>query len=309
MGSDPAFDVADMREGAVPSHLQFRRNQPVFGIGGVILPESPVGGVAGSFQIAAEGVPDLVAATGCLRLGLGGGGNDGLYGGSETDLLIGGDGDDLINGGTEADTMAGDAGNDKFIVDNLSDVVVESIGKGTADRVYASVSYQLASGEEIEILNTSSNGGVGAINLVSNGFVQTIVGNAGANILNGLGGADTMQGLGGDDKYHIDNANDVVVEAVAGGTDRVYTSASYSLDGDHGPASMERASMATRSWPVWSAAGAAAASARCDTREPSAIAAAAGPRAGSRSPRPGLRRPQPRPGRCQLLRRAGFQPI
>ncbi|EHK55672.1 hypothetical protein [Allomesorhizobium alhagi] len=31
--------------------------------------------VPGSFQIAAEGVPDLVAATGCLRLGLGGGSN------------------------------------------------------------------------------------------------------------------------------------------------------------------------------------------------------------------------------------------
>src|SRR5919106_110343 len=75
MGSDPAFDVADMREGAVPSHLQFRRNQPVFGIGGVILPESPVSGVAGSLQIAVESVPDLVAATGCLRLGLGGGSN------------------------------------------------------------------------------------------------------------------------------------------------------------------------------------------------------------------------------------------
>lgn len=56
-------------------NLQFRRNQPVFGIGGIILPESSVGGVAGSFPIAAEGVPDLVAVTGCLRLGLGGGSN------------------------------------------------------------------------------------------------------------------------------------------------------------------------------------------------------------------------------------------
>src|SRR5882724_2742697 len=73
MRGDPAFDITDMREGAVPPHLQFRRDQPVLGIGGVILPESPVGGVVGSFQIAAESVSDLVAATGCLHLGLGGG--------------------------------------------------------------------------------------------------------------------------------------------------------------------------------------------------------------------------------------------
>jgi hypothetical protein len=43
MRGDLALDLIDMREGAVPSHLQFRRDQTVFGIGGVILTEGPVG--------------------------------------------------------------------------------------------------------------------------------------------------------------------------------------------------------------------------------------------------------------------------
>ncbi len=95
---------------------------------------------------------------------------------------------------------------------------------------YASVSYQLAAGAEVEILNTSSNGGTAAINLVGNNVVQNIIGNAGNNIINGLGGADTMQGLGGNDRYHVDNSADTVVEAVGAGTsDQVRTSVNYSL--------------------------------------------------------------------------------
>jgi Ca2+-binding RTX toxin-like protein len=159
----------------------------------------------------------------------GGGGNDDLNGGSGHDVLTGGDGDDLLNGGTENDTVYGGAGNDKFIVDNAADFVVELIGEGTVDRVYASVSNQLLAEAEVEILNTASNGGVGAINLVGNEFAQTIIGNAGANIINSLGGVDTMQGLGGNDKYYVDNSADVVVEAVGGGSDRAYASANYSL--------------------------------------------------------------------------------
>jgi Ca2+-binding RTX toxin-like protein len=125
--------------------------------------------------------------------------------------------------------MTGGLGSDKFIVDNSADVIVEAVGGGS-DRVYASVSYRLAASAEVEILNTSSNGGTAAINLVGNNFAQTIIGNAGANIINGLGGIDTMHGLGDNDKYYVDNAADVIVEATAGGSDRVYTSVNYSLD-------------------------------------------------------------------------------
>ena len=59
--------------------------------------------------------------------------------------------------------------------------------------------------------------------------MPTHIGNAGANSLDGKGGADTMQGLGGNDIYLVDNAADAVIEAVGGGSDRSFTSVSYTL--------------------------------------------------------------------------------
>jgi Ca2+-binding RTX toxin-like protein len=157
-----------------------------------------------------------------------GSGDDTIVGTAGANVIQSGEGNDSLDGRGGADTLAGGGGNDTYRVDNASDKITEAAGGGS-DRVYASVSYQLAAGAEVEILNTSSNGGTGAINLVGNNFVQTIVGNAGNNIINGLGGADLMQGLGGNDRYHVDNSADIIVEVAGGGSDRVLTSVNYSL--------------------------------------------------------------------------------
>ncbi len=151
-----------------------------------------------------------------------------LTGNEFANSLTGNAGANVLNGAGGADTMSGLVGNDAYAVDNALDQVIEAVGGGT-DRVYASVSYVLAVGQEIETLSTNNNAGLAAINLKGNGFANALIGNAGANVLNGAGGIDTMTGLGGNDSYAVDNALDQVIEAVGGGTDRVYASVSYTL--------------------------------------------------------------------------------
>ncbi len=119
---------------------------------------------------------------------------DTLTGNQASNTLTGGGGDDRLNGGTGADTTNGGAGNDWHWVDNAADVVIDAAGQGTADRVFAYVSYTLAAAAEIEILSTAVQGASTAINLTGNDFGQTIGGNNGNNTLNGAGGDDSLYG-------------------------------------------------------------------------------------------------------------------
>ena len=80
-----------------------------------------------------------------------------------------------------------------FIVDNAADRVFEA-GPGNRHRL-TSVSFALAAGQHIEVLSTTSQTGIGAINLSGNELAQRINGNNGANIINGGGGNDIISGL------------------------------------------------------------------------------------------------------------------
>lgn len=62
MGRNPAFDFGDAGKRLVPASLEFAGDQAVGWIGGVILPEGAVGGVAGRFEITVESLTRLVAA-------------------------------------------------------------------------------------------------------------------------------------------------------------------------------------------------------------------------------------------------------
>ncbi|MDP5281080.1 calcium-binding protein [Sphingomonas sp. DG1-23] len=144
------------------------------------------------------------------------------------DTLNGLGGGDSLDGGTGADTMSGGLGDDTYHIDSAGDMIVEIAGEGY-DTAYTRVSYTLAAGVSVDLLRTYGSSTTAAINLTGNALAQTLVGNAAANMLDGKGGADTMWGYGGDDSYHIDNAGDLIVEAVGEGYDTAYTHVSYTL--------------------------------------------------------------------------------
>ncbi|HEV7659769.1 MAG TPA: Calx-beta domain-containing protein [Allosphingosinicella sp.] len=151
-----------------------------------------------------------------------------LTGNEIGNVVLGNQGINILDGGAGADTLVGYGGNDVYYVDNASDAIVEAAGAGF-DVVYASVSYTLTVGAEVEWLSTSAAYGTGAINLTGNEYGNTILGNEGANILNGAGGADLLAGFGGNDTYFLDTAADLVAEGAGAGFDAIYTSASYVL--------------------------------------------------------------------------------
>ena len=151
-----------------------------------------------------------------------------LTGNGINNTLTGNAGANSLNGLGGIDTMSGLGGNDHYIVDSIADILIESAGGGN-DRVFASVSYVLSAGQEIETLTTTNGAGTASINLTGNAINNTITGNAGINILQGGGGNDTMSGLAGNDTYIVDGVGDVVIEAAGGGADRVLTTATYIL--------------------------------------------------------------------------------
>src|SRR5262249_13147774 len=110
--------------------------------------------------------------------------NNRKSGGKGNDTLSGGAGDDCLEGGAGADTMAGGTGNDTYIVDNASDQVSEAVGEGS-DNVYASVSWSMAAGQEIEYLRASGAGATSGVILTGNEFNNSLLGGSGNDTLNG----------------------------------------------------------------------------------------------------------------------------
>ncbi len=129
------------------------------------------------------------------------GGNDHLNGLGGADHLDGGAGNDTLSGGT---------GNDWYFVNTQADVIIETAGQGTADRVWASASFALAVDDDIEILSTVNAALSTVIHLTGNGLAQTIIGNMAANQLIGLGGNDKLNGMEGADTLNGGTGNDVL---------------------------------------------------------------------------------------------------
>ena len=111
-----------------------------------------------------------------------------LNGQAGNDKLIGGGGDDTLTGGSGVDTMIGGLGNDSYFVENVGDVVTETLNQGT-DTVSSRLAYTLPANLENLILT-----GTLAINGTGNNLTNIIIGNTAANQLDGGLGDDTLDG-------------------------------------------------------------------------------------------------------------------
>jgi Ca2+-binding RTX toxin-like protein len=159
-------------------------------------------------------------------------GNSSLSGGLGNDTITGGTGNDTLVGGGDIDSMKGGQGNDSYSVDSASDYVMDEFFNGGTDTVTSSVNYalQFLDGTTLKsrwvenlILTGTATDGTG------NSSRNMITGNGNANKLDGGTSGDTLIGSTGNDTYYVDDDEDVVVEAVGEGTDKVIASASYSL--------------------------------------------------------------------------------
>ena len=152
-------------------------------------------GYGGTDQLSAgDGADQLFGDEGADEL-IGGEGNDQLAGGADDDVLEGEIGADLLDGGPGADVMVGGLDNDTYVVDSITDVVVENADEGT-DTVQSAVSYALPSNVE-NVLFT----GTDAVIATGNELDNVITGTSGDDRLAGGLGNDTLIGGAGNDDY------------------------------------------------------------------------------------------------------------
>jgi Ca2+-binding RTX toxin-like protein len=186
--------------------------------------------VAGvDFTLAAE--VEVLELSGAARRGTGNAG---------ANRLLGTDGADTLDGAAGADTLAGGGGDDTYVLDSAADSVTEAPGGGF-DLVRAGFDYVLGAEVEALVLTGAARhgtghagdnllgGGTGNDLLEGLGGADTLDGAGGADTLDGGVGADSMAGGAGNDRYLVEDAGDVALEAAGGGADTVVATVDYVL--------------------------------------------------------------------------------
>jgi Ca2+-binding RTX toxin-like protein len=185
-----------------------------------------------------------LAGNDTLRGGLG---NDTLAGGTGNDNILAGDGNDVINYsvGDGVDSWDGGAGLDRLnvngtIAPNILNVIYNgSVLTSVSGSTMVNVEQFVADlGAGIDTLNYSTTSAV-TVNLglgTASGFtriigIENVLGGSGNDTLVGAAGViNSLNGAAGNDTYVVQEAGDIVTEAVGGGIDEVRSSGtSYTL--------------------------------------------------------------------------------
>lgn len=230
---------------AVPTGLSYVAN---FSLTGQAIDPTPAGfgndnlsGGAGNDTLFGGAAGDILDGGDNVDLLFGGAGNDILDGGLFKDRSWGGAGDDTFRWSADhfGDDINGDSGNDTLDLslrtDNLGFTVnlTTQTGGFTNNTFGSNGTYSVRSVEHVTGTSAGDNltGDFGFNRLNGGGGNDTLSGAQGDDTLNGGTGNDTMTGGTGNDLYFVDSANDVIVEAAAGGGtgDMVRTTVSYTL--------------------------------------------------------------------------------
>ncbi|MEQ1950780.1 calcium-binding protein [Mesorhizobium sp. CN2-181] len=130
-----------------------------------------------------------------------------LTGNKLSQEIVGNAGENTLkDGGGAADVLRGLGGDDTYLVYSVGTTVIESAAQGALDKLLTNIDYALGAGVHVEQLATTSGAGVSGIDLTGNEIAQTVIGNAGSNILDGKEGSDSLSGLSGMDFFVFSTA-------------------------------------------------------------------------------------------------------
>ncbi|MCU0089894.1 M10 family metallopeptidase C-terminal domain-containing protein [Pseudomonas koreensis] len=209
--------------------------------GDIVIENSEVGG--GTDTVKTSISYSLVANVENIELT--GSGNLNANGNALNNVMTGNSGNNVLNGGAGLDTMIGGDGDDTYYLDQAGELALiqENASEGNDTlRVYYNAGAltntidlnqgNLTNVENVWLMGTGGytvQGNSLDNYLLGSASADTLRGGEGNDRLDGAAGADTLVGGNGDDTYVIDNAGDVIIEALGEGRDRVLSNIGYTL--------------------------------------------------------------------------------